>query len=225
MEHFKIDQTKSGFHIDGFPDATKVIKLSGPTAHQISDLTSHLEDLSIALESLEGINKVPLEISSVREGLWRSAIIHCMKCFSDSKSRKKLDFKKVCEGNPDALEVYRYFKNLRNKHIAHDENAYIQCIPGAILNRPSAEYKIAKIICFSAVGETLEQGNYSNLHKMVTEALNHVDTLFQGLCTDLAAELEGQPYEKLAAMEEMTYSKPRLEDLGNSRARHDLRPS
>ena len=84
----------------------------------------------------------------------------------------------------------------------------------------NAQYKIAKIVCFSAVAETLDQGNYGNLHKMVTETLSHIDARFESLCSYLTAELVARSYGELDAMEEMTYSKPELGDIGQSRARH-----
>ena len=75
MEHLDVDYTESGFHISGFPDAVKVIKLSGPKGKQISDLASHRFDLLLALDSLEGINDVPLERAvSAAKSL---AISHC----------------------------------------------------------------------------------------------------------------------------------------------------
>ena len=220
MESFEIVLTDSGIHIKGFPDATKVIKLSGPKAQQLSELDSHRNDLQIALASLEGINGVALESSLARQGLWRSAVEHSMKCFSASEARSKLNPKKVFKGDSEALEVYEYFRYLRNKHIAHDENAYSQSIPGAVLNRPNAKYRIAKIVCFSAIAETLDQGNYGNLHKMVTDTLSHIDARFDSLCSDLTAELETRSYGELDAMEDMTYSKPELENIGKSRSRH-----
>ena len=82
----------------------------------------------------------------------------------------------------------------------------MQCNPGAIVNKPTAEYKIAKIVCLSALVETLYQESYSNLHKMVTETLEHVETRFTDLCNRLTAELERQSYEQLASMEELTYA-------------------
>ena len=66
MESFEIVLTDSGFHINGFPDAIKVIKLYGPKAQQLSELASHRNDLQIALASLEGINGVAPESSLVR---------------------------------------------------------------------------------------------------------------------------------------------------------------
>ena len=55
---------------------------------------------------------------------------------------------------------------------------------------------------------------------MVTDTLEHIDTRFESLCNNLTEELEALSYGELAAMEELTYSKPGLEDIGKSRARH-----
>ena len=220
MESFQIILTGSGFRINGFPDATKVIKLSGYKAQQLSELALHRSDLLVALACLEGINDVPPDSPLVQQGLWRSAVGHCMKCFSASAARSKLNPKKVFKGDSEALAIHEYFRNLRNKHIAHDANAYSQCLPGAVLNGPNAQYKIAKIVCFSAVAETLDQVNYSNLHKMVTETLSHIEARFESLSSDLTSELEARSYEELDSIEEMTYSKPELDDIGKSRARH-----
>ena len=213
--------TQSGVHIEGFPDAAMAVKLTGYKAQQIADFALHKFDLGLAIEFLEAINNVPPEMSSVRQGLWRAAIEHCMKCFSPSSSRSKLDAKRVYRG--EGQEVYGYFRDLRNKHIAHDENSYMQCVPGAILNKPEAKHKIAKIVCFTAIAETLEQANYSNLHKMITDALDFVIERFDTMCDDITKQLESEPYEQLAAMESMTYSKPTVEDMGRNRPRHSQR--
>ena len=57
-----------------------------------------------------------------------------------------------------------------------------------------------------AVAQTLDQGNYKDLHKMVSASL----------CDNLTAELYARRYWELAALEEMTYSKPALEGIGIS---------
>ena len=96
----------------------------------------------------------------------------------------------------------------------------MECIPGAVLNRPNAKNKIDKVLCLNAVAETWGQGNYSNLHILVTETISYIDERFNSLCVNLAAELEARPYEELAAMDDLIHSKPELEDIGKSRARH-----
>lgn len=44
----------STFHIDGYPDAVKVIKVQGPLALQLADLVLHMADLQRADEYLTG---------------------------------------------------------------------------------------------------------------------------------------------------------------------------
>ena len=55
---------------------------------------------------------------------------------------------------------------------------------------------------------------------MVTETLSHIDARFESLCSILTGELEVRSFGELDAMEEMTYSKPELGDIGKSRSRH-----
>lgn len=59
--------------------------------------------------------------------------------------------------------------------------------------------KIAKIVCLSAIGETLAQDNYSNLYLLVTRALECVIGQFEVLCDVIASDLEAKPYEQLFA--------------------------
>ena len=48
MDHFAISKTGSGLYIEGFPDAVKVITITGPDAKRVADLSLHKEDLEFA---------------------------------------------------------------------------------------------------------------------------------------------------------------------------------
>ena len=150
--------------------------------------------------------------------VWHSAIVHFMKCFGHSDSRVKLDPESVYEGETGAMEVFRYFKALRDKHLVHDENSYAQCLPGAILNKEDCDHKIAKIICPSFISVTLDQTAWSNLHTSITHALKSVDQEFEDLCDRLSAELEKVPYDDLLNRKEIVYSPPKIEEIGKTRA-------
>ena len=81
MESFELALTDSGFHISGFPDATKVIKLSGHKAQQLSELASHRSDLLIALACLEGINDVAPDspLARIHRGREVTSIVYVVK--------------------------------------------------------------------------------------------------------------------------------------------------
>ncbi len=218
MEQFSVTKTKDGFQIEGFPDAAKVIRIKGPKAKRLADLSLHKSDLEFASECLATINQVSDKPWVLRQALWRSAIIHYMKCFGDNKARGQLDSKKIYKGNAGALTAFDYFKYLRNKHVVHDENAYTQSLPGAILNKPGKSYKIEKIVCFNATGLTLTQVNYSNLHQLIQEAKEWVVREYDNLCDILTKELESKSYEELDILEPMTYTTPKLEEIKEKRS-------
>ena len=108
-------------------------------------------------------SQLPEEPHVLRQAMWRSAIVHSIKCFGQSESRFSLDPKKIYKCDTGAFKPYEYFESLRNKHLVHDENSYAQCLPGAVLNKKGMDRKIAKIVCLSVIGHTLSQDNYSLL--------------------------------------------------------------
>lgn len=217
MEHFSITKTAKGFHVEGFPDAVKVLRMTGAKSQRLADLALHRADLDFALECLEAINHQPEEPYVVRQAPWRAAIVHFMKCFGQSESRFSLDAKRVYKGDAGASEPFEFFESLRNKHLVHDENSFAQCLPGAVLNKKGMDHKIAKIVCLSVIGDTLNQENYNNLHLLATRARKWVVTQFDELCNLLTAELEPKSYDELFAVEGITYTWPGEGDVHTSR--------
>lgn len=217
MEHYAISKTEAGLQLEGFPDAVKAVKINGPDAKRLADLSLHREDLEFADACLNAINQTPENPIVAREALWRSAIVHFMKCFGTG-ARFQLSAEEIYKGEPkEALMAFEYFKGLRNKHVVHDVNSYAQSIPGAVLNNGTKDYKIEKIVCFAAFGATLEQGNYGNLRLLVEEARTWVVSEFDSLCERLTAVLEEESYDKLLSREAITYRVPTAEDISRTR--------
>lgn len=169
MQFLKVSKIKKEFRIEGFPEGVKVIKLDGPIAKRLSELTLHKRDLYFADECLNLI-KANNTQKLINEALWRSAIIFYIKCFGNNASRSQLSEKSIYKNDPKAIKVFNYFKNLRNKYIIHDENSYSQSIPGAILNKGDKSYKIEKIICFSVLIETLNRKEVRKLHLLLKKS-------------------------------------------------------
>ena len=217
MEYLEFTPTGKSFHIEGFPDAVKVLRIKEAGAKKLAHLLLHKGDLDFALECLDGINSVPQEPAVLHQAVWHSAIVHFTKCFGGNQSRSSLVAKKIYKTDRIALEMFEYFRALRNKHIVHDENAYAQCLPGAALNKKGLSHKIAKIVCMNANVVTLNEGNYSNLHKLITLARIWVTRSSDQLMDSLTSELEALEYEELFAREEIVYSKPKTEDIGKAR--------
>lgn len=218
MDQFGVSKTDdSGFHVEGFPDALKLIRIDGPKAQRLGDLALHRADLHFAAECLDGIDLVPAEPHVLRQALWRSAITHYMKCFGDSAARFQLSPERVYKGEQAGLIAFSYFKDLRNKHLVHDENSYAQSLPAAVLNNRDKTHKIEKILCFSAIAETLSPENYSNLNLLIEKASRWVESEFDTLGNVLTEELEKEPYNSLLAREGVSYRVPNTDELGKNR--------
>lgn len=218
MNYFSVSRRPDGgLQLDGFPDAAKFVALTGPKATMLAALSLHDTDLSFAADCLSAIDTAP-EGSVLRQALWRSAITHFFKCFGRSVGRLRLNAEEVYELEPsEAMDVFRYFKDLRNKHFVHDENSYSVSLPGAVVANRNQPHKIEKIVCFGAQGETLTLLNFRNLNLLVSKAQVWTKARFDKTCAELTQELESEPYEALLARDAVQFVVPTVADVGRTR--------
>jgi hypothetical protein len=217
MENLQIQTTETGLHVDGFPDAVKLVKIAGLKASRAADLALHKHDLEFAARCLERLSVTPHEDPTLQQALWFNAIVHFIKCFGGGV-RSALEADSIYAGNNLAMESYRYFHELRNKHIVHDVNAYAHCTPSAVLNREDSKYKIAKITFVSRYAHTLDQGPFTNLTLLVKDAQKAVELEFDTLCNDITKELESMPHAELLAHDSVALDIPKLSELYGSRS-------
>lgn len=206
MEQFQFSQRDGGIHIEGFPDAVKVIALNDKKAERLAHMALHKSDLDFARASLEAINKTDNTV--LREAAWRMAVVTLNKCFDGSARRSRLDAKAVYGGDALGLTIFRYFEALRNKHIVHDENGYAQAHPGAIINNLGVSPKVPKAFTLVMWGVTLNEGDYSNLHLLISKAITYVTAQYDEIANAITAALEQLPHEELIAQPSVSYTVP-----------------
>ena len=156
----------------------------------------------------------------MRESLWRSAIIHYCKCFDHSgKIRAVISISNYLPtGN--AREGHQFFIDLRNKHLIHDENSYVQASTGAVIAPEKKDNRVEKVICTSITSITLNNENLGILERLIGEALKWVGPRFDQLCEQITEQLESQPYETLLAQPDMApYQAPTAYDVSIRRQR------
>jgi hypothetical protein len=129
-------------HIEGYPDASRVVRLTTPTAKRLADLVLHEKDLSFCERALQIFaNSLDRGQNDLPQAIWISVLTKFYSCFGDSKARSALDATKVYMGTPEAMEIFEFFRQMRNKHIVHDENNYNYPMTR---NRPRAELRSAR---------------------------------------------------------------------------------
>lgn len=215
MENLDLVMTENGLSIFGVADAVKLVEIDHPLAKRIADIYLHKKDIEFSSSCLDAINRT--EDQFIREALWRSAIIHFFKCFGDGV-RFLLMSDQIYKGLPkEADQSFKYFKLLRNKHIAHDENSYNQCLSCAAINDGSKYYNIEKIVCLSATSSTLDASHWSSLKALIDRALEWVTSEFDTSCKKLTEILEAETYEQIISRPTPHVTIPTAKEIGDRR--------
>lgn len=99
-------------------------------AEILADLTLIFQDLAFVVGVLKRLKQLPQKNSKDRiliESLWTTALISYIRCFSTGKRfglSENIFKNKELKGDP--VGCHRYYKNLRDKHVAHSVNPFEQ---------------------------------------------------------------------------------------------------
>src|SRR6185437_7462149 len=133
----------------------------------------------------------------IAEALWRSAIAQYFKCFGGSSGRSTRLVPDTIFQPGLPLDVHNYFKHLRNKHFIHDENAWSQATPMAVLGPDGREKKIEEVLCVAIIGGTRNDENIGNLRLLVANAISWVESQVDSLSEEIRSRLETEDYSVL----------------------------
>jgi hypothetical protein len=214
--HFTV--TNGQFHIDDYPDAVALKRIDTPIARQLQAVTLHQFDLTFCRDALAEIARLNRsENVTVIEGLWVAAIARYFKCFGGNKSRSQLSAKTILKDHPGAEAVFKYFQDLRDKHIIHDENPFTQAFTGVAVNGPESQYKVADIISLAFNAFTVDDAHLTQLTQLVDVTLNWVSAKRDELHNDLGRDYEQWSREKLLALPDIQYTVPGADVVGVKR--------
>jgi hypothetical protein len=173
--------------------------------------------LTLHIGSIEAINSAPKDPTIVRVALWRFAVNDFFKCFKRSASRKKLSADEVFQSDTEGRKIFKHYEDLRDKHIAHDENAYSQCMAGAILNKVNSKDGIAEIISPVFTTQTFDQSAYSNIKLLCEKTISWVEVEYDKVAFKIKTELEQIPYQELLKQDMIVYRAPTPNEVSGNR--------
>ena len=201
------------FHIEGYPDAVKLIRLKGRKAKQLAHYAAHRSDLQAAKSYLD--NMRPDLPEAVNDALWRSAITTYIKCFTGNSVRDtKLRAKTIYKNVSVKMMAYEHFEHLRNKHLEHDENALAQTIPCAAVNGGQKSHKIERVFANTFKFNIYDPGHYGNLQLLISEADQWIASAFEELAQIITAELEQESLDELLGREAVSFTVPTVGQIG-----------
>ncbi|MDO8724357.1 MAG: hypothetical protein Q7J31_19310 [Syntrophales bacterium] len=164
-----IEQDKKELHIAG---------VDFPEAKQLGDIASILMDLQTVVEMCKRI-AVLLESKNedhiLMDALWSMSLVRYVRCFTSGK-RYGLKMEELFNNlKGDPIGAHQFYKNMRDKHVAHSVNPYEQMHVGLVLSPPDSEKQ-------EVVGVSILHGTYlcpqidgvKQLGTLAEVALNHV---------------------------------------------------
>lgn len=117
-------------------------KVDYKEAEILADLTLIFQDLAFVVDVLKRLKQLLQKNSKDRiliESLWTTALISYIRCFSTGKRfglSENIFKNKELKGDP--VGCHRYYKNLRNRHIAHSVNPFEQVMVDIELSPPNS---------------------------------------------------------------------------------------
>ena len=219
MEYLNVQHEEGqGFKLTDFPDAVRVGQLKGEKAKELAGITLVISDLNEVSQCLELLIKNEFSPKH-KEIVFHLAVVSLLRSYSSKNKARQfyLDIKDVLKDDFEGQEYFKFYRHLRDKHIAHDENSLRNCDVGFILNPESAPYKIEKIITFSTSYLICDNVQISNLKLLTEFSLEYCRGKYDILTTQLTNELEAKSFEELSSYPELNHTKPSLEDIGKNR--------
>lgn len=108
-------------HIDGYPNASKLVELDKPIANRLAGLRRHQSVLAWCEKTMQKFGEIFDTQPELAEATFIGIITQFCSCFADDVPCK-LDPSKTFKGKPYAKESFEFIKAIRDKHYVHDQS-------------------------------------------------------------------------------------------------------
>jgi len=120
-----------------------IARVNFKEAKQLADLASIVQDLGTVMQTCSRLKKLLTDKSKdhiLIESLWTSALIRYARCFTSGKRFGLTEniFQHL-PGKP--IKVHKFYRDMRDKHIAHSVNPFEQIEIGLILSPQNSDKK------------------------------------------------------------------------------------
>jgi hypothetical protein len=143
------------------PNSHPIAEVNYKEAQALRDIHSILRDIEMLIESLNTLKFSPqndkeenAQTRAIQQALWTTSLIAYVRCFTTGK-RFGLG-EDIFDGKENAVKMHRYFKNMRDKHIAHSVNPFEQTKVGLILSPKNGEERKVEAVCVLSFSNTID---------------------------------------------------------------------
>jgi hypothetical protein len=161
-----------------------------PEAKRLADIASILRDLQATRETCKRLMDLldsQDKDSILLEGLWSAALVRYTRCFAFGKRYGLTE--EVFDGlEGDPVGTHRWYKSMRDKHVAHSVNPYEQVRVGLVLSPEKSEQR-------RVLGVSTLAGVYICPEKEGVRQLGMLTTVLLRRVAEMGKECEAQVIE------------------------------
>ena len=148
-----------------------------------------LQHVIAATKLLVGLLHQAERDETVVRSLWSSALVSYVRCFGSGR-RARLDVVIYGQLQGDPIGTHQYYKDTRDKHIAHPVNAFEEVRVGLLTDDSGAAVGMGHLATFR-ISDSLE--GVAQLGALATEAMRHVVGVIQPLEASIIACAKDNP--------------------------------
>lgn len=180
----------------------------------------HRSDLLEAKQTLDFVS--PNNPDIVNRALAQSSIVLFYKCFGSSKFRNNsLNCNKILKScPPGAKQVFEYYKNLRDKFIAHDESRFAQAYVWGVLDQQK-EFPLVDVFGGFSIAETIngkdEITGLASFYGLVLATIQWVNSKINELIDLLCEQYKEKKMEDFQKFEFAKIEVPTQENMFKKR--------
>ena len=195
-------------HIDGYPNANRVVRLASPSAKRLASLRLHQSTLRYCEDAMQELVRMSPISQVAASAMITGVAARYFSCFgkNNSKSVYPLEASQVFKGKQEAKECYLYWRSIRNKHLVHNESEMTSLYSGLVLG---SQHEIQDVISLHvrAMIET-DKEHCQLLFNLIDHTRKHVDSEIEKVLQRVFSEAHAMTPEERAALTPIQYKLP-----------------
>lgn len=132
---FSFDQGR--LHVDGYPDARKLVEWPSEIGHRLAGLRLHQSALKFCEDAMQEFGIIKESHPLAAEAALIGIVSRYFSCFGRNEACARLNEDQIFHGMPKAKECFEYWKGIRDNHIIHDESELSELRTGIVLGQSS----------------------------------------------------------------------------------------
>jgi hypothetical protein len=223
--HFRLDNgedfTLTSEEVANLKRDDAIRRISIREGKRFADLMSIWADLDMAvtvLDRLIAIRESPDRDADpvLEHAYWTTAVIHYTRCFTEGHRFRGVTPQLINDRLPEYGRMHRWIWNMRNKHVAHDENPYQQYIPSVVVHRaPDRTFASPNVWAQGIIA--IDADRARAFRALVVGVGEIVKERLEAARNKFVQAIAAMPLSDVEALPPIEYVTPSIEDAGRSR--------